>query len=67
MNSATRFQFWSVAKVARTVLMFAVVMLVAVITASMRPTAIRESAPQGSERVNPPGLPDAHHHIDSVA
>ena len=66
MKTATRFQFWSVPRLARTVLVIVAGLMLFVVCASM----IERPAPepsQGSERKAAPGLPDRHHRIDALA
>lgn len=68
MKSASGFQNWSVARVARAVIVIVSVALLLVVTASLfeRPAPEPKSS-QGTERKQAPGLPDRHHRTDVLA
>ena len=71
MKTATPFQFWSVPRLARTVLVIVAGLLLFVVSASMierqAPEMTSPKSSQGSERKAAPGLPDRHHRIDVLA
>lgn len=68
MKTATQFQFWSVSRLTRTILVIVAGVMLFVVTASMieRPAPEPKSS-QGSEQKAAPGLPDRHHRIDVLA
>lgn len=70
MNSETRFQFWSVASVARTVLVIAVLALLIVVTGAMLKSWTASPGPdrvpaENNERAHRPGIPDTYHRWDA--
>ena len=65
MKTATRFQFWSPANAARTVLAVVAGVLLAVVTASMfEPPMPEPKESQGTERKTVPDSPVKHHRFD---
>ena len=68
MKTATRFQFWSVSRATRTVLVIVASLMLFVVTASMFERPLSEpKASQRDERKPDPGVPSRHHHWDVLA
>lgn len=68
MKFASRFQFWSLARVARALLLVQVVAGLSVLVAGQYIDARQSLSPSTheSDRSTPPGLPDRHHIPDAV-
>ena len=68
MKTETRFQFWSSANVARTVLAVVAGVLLAVVSASMfEPATPEPKESQGIDRKAAPDSPVTHHRFDVLA